>query len=101
MDCFRQIYRLIRSPFQRTQHRVLEIGPPTNFRKEELPSFFADDDAITLHSRTALEKDAIVSTTEQEPSTRDKIKSQVRRLSVKMSRPLSEAESSGVMANER
>ncbi|KAL3495852.1 hypothetical protein BJX62DRAFT_161296 [Aspergillus germanicus] len=25
MDCFRQIYRLIRSPFQRTQHRVLEI----------------------------------------------------------------------------
>ncbi|KAL2854549.1 hypothetical protein BJX68DRAFT_30052 [Aspergillus pseudodeflectus] len=25
MDCFRQIYRLIRSPFKRTQHRVLEI----------------------------------------------------------------------------
>ncbi|KAL2862268.1 uncharacterized protein BJX67DRAFT_385767 [Aspergillus lucknowensis] len=91
MDCFRQIYRLIRNPFTRPQRRVLEIGPPTNFRKEELPSFFADDDAITLHSRTALEKDAIVKTTEQERSTRDRIKSQVRRLSVKMSRPLVDA----------
>ncbi|KAL4923989.1 uncharacterized protein BDV17DRAFT_295892 [Aspergillus undulatus] len=92
MDCFRQIYCLIKSPFTRSQHQVIEIGPPTNFRKEELPSFFADDDAITLHSRTVLEKDAIVNTTEDEPSKRDKIKSQVRRLSVKVSRPLIDAE---------
>ncbi|KAL4867130.1 hypothetical protein BDV12DRAFT_198478 [Aspergillus spectabilis] len=92
MDCFRQIYRLVKSPFTRTKHRVLEIGPPTNFRKEELPSFFADDDAITLHSRTVLEKDAIVQTTEEEPSKRERIRSHVRRLSVKVSRPLVDTE---------
>ncbi|KAL4780637.1 hypothetical protein BJX76DRAFT_360690 [Aspergillus varians] len=92
MDCFRQIYRLVKSPFKRTKHQVLEIGPPTNFRKEELPSFITDDDANTLHSRTALEKDAIVKATEEEPSKREKIKSQVRRMSVKMSRPLVDIE---------
>ncbi|KAL4807708.1 hypothetical protein BDV18DRAFT_158913 [Aspergillus unguis] len=94
MDCFRQIYRLVKSPFTRNKHRVLEIGPPTDFRKEELPSFFVDDDAITLHSRTAIEKEAVVKTVEEEeePSKRDKIKSRVRRLSVKVSRPLIDAE---------
>ncbi|KAL4909328.1 hypothetical protein BDW74DRAFT_80184 [Aspergillus multicolor] len=87
MDCFRQIYRLAKSPFTRNKHRVIEIGPPTDFRKEELPSFFTDDDAVTLHSRTALEKDAIVKAIEEEPSKRDRIKTHVRRLSVKMTRP--------------
>ncbi|KKK21285.1 hypothetical protein ARAM_001282 [Aspergillus rambellii] len=94
MDCFRQIVRLVKSPFRRNKHRVLEIGPPTDFRKEEMPSFFVDDDALTLHSRTALEKDTIIKTIEQEPSTRDKLKSHVRRLSVKMSRPLIDHEGS-------
>ncbi|KAL4878925.1 hypothetical protein BJY04DRAFT_220756 [Aspergillus karnatakaensis] len=92
MDCFRQIYRFIKSPFTRNKSRVLEIGPPTDFRKEELPTFFSDDDAITLHSRTVLEKDAIVQTTEEEPSRRDRIKNHVRRLSVKVSRPLVDTE---------
>ncbi|KAL4968431.1 uncharacterized protein BDV14DRAFT_197210 [Aspergillus stella-maris] len=92
MDCFRQMYRLVKSPFTRNKHKVMEISSPTNFRKEELPSFLTDDDAITLHSRTVLEKDAIVNTTEQEPSTREKIKGQVRRLSVKMARPLIDPE---------
>ncbi|KAI9369710.1 hypothetical protein BJX61DRAFT_134085 [Aspergillus egyptiacus] len=92
MDCFRQIYYLVKSPFRRTKHRVLEIGPPTDFRKEEMPSFFIDDDTITLHSRTIIEKEAIVQATEQEPSTRDKIKRQVRRLSVRMPRPPVDAE---------
>ncbi|KAL3478583.1 hypothetical protein BJX99DRAFT_101571 [Aspergillus californicus] len=105
MDCFRQIYRLVKSPFQRTKRRGLEIGPPTDFRKEQLPSYFGDDEfvpvsprpvdigfnddsATTLNSHTALEKDAIVHATEQEPSARDRIRSQVRRMSVKISRPL-------------
>ncbi|KAL5003249.1 hypothetical protein BDV10DRAFT_180935 [Aspergillus recurvatus] len=87
MDCMRQIYRLIKSPFTRNHHRVIEIGPPTDFRKEELPSCFTDDDAITLHSRTGLDKDAMVKATEEEPSKRGRIKTHVRRLSVKVSRP--------------
>ncbi|KAL3431204.1 hypothetical protein BDV09DRAFT_198914 [Aspergillus tetrazonus] len=87
MDCFRQLYRFIKAPFIRQQHRIFEIGPPTDFRKEELPSCFTDDDAITLHSRTALDKEAIVKAAEEEPSKRDKIRTHVRRLSVKMSRP--------------
>ncbi|KAH8429612.1 uncharacterized protein LDX57_007283 [Aspergillus melleus] len=95
MECFRQIVRLVKSPFQRdsNQHKVLEIGPPTNFRKEELPAFFSDDDALTLHSNgSANEKEAVITSVERQPSTRDKIKNHVRRLSVKTHRPLPEQE---------
>ncbi|KAL4980129.1 hypothetical protein BDW66DRAFT_70536 [Aspergillus desertorum] len=84
MNCVREIYRLIKSQLTRNQHRVFEIGPPTNFRKEELPSYFTDDDAMTLHSRTALDKEAIVKATQEGPSKRDRIRTYVRRLSVKM-----------------
>lgn len=48
--------------------------------------------AITLHSRTAHEKDAVVNTIEAEPSKRDKIRCHVRKMSVKMSRPLIDAQ---------
>ncbi|KAA8648279.1 uncharacterized protein ATNIH1004_004163 [Aspergillus tanneri] len=88
MECFRQIVRLIKSPFERESHRVLEIGPPTNFRKEELPAFFSDDDALTVHSNGSTnEKEAIIKEMERRPSTCDKIKDQVRRLSVIAQRP--------------
>ncbi|RHZ60259.1 hypothetical protein CDV55_104705 [Aspergillus turcosus] len=87
MECFRQILRFVKSPFQKKTHKVLEIGPPTNFRKEELPNFFPDDDALTLHSHgSALEKNAVKGV-ERQPSTRDKIKQQVRRLSIKLVGP--------------
>ncbi|KAE8150599.1 hypothetical protein BDV25DRAFT_108340 [Aspergillus avenaceus] len=95
MECFRQIGRLVKSPFQRDPqpNRGLEIGPPTNFRKEEMPTFVADDDAQTLHSHgSTLEKDTMVSTLEREPSARQRIKNNVRRLSVRVARPLSEHE---------
>ncbi|THC90548.1 hypothetical protein EYZ11_009989 [Aspergillus tanneri] len=82
MECFRQIVRLIKSPFERESHRVLEIGPPTNFRKEELPAFFSDDDNGSTN-----EKEAIIKEMERRPSTCDKIKDQVRRLSVIAQRP--------------
>ncbi|PWY89037.1 hypothetical protein BO70DRAFT_359345 [Aspergillus heteromorphus CBS 117.55] len=51
MECFRQIARLVKSPFRREkqQHKVLEIGPPTDFRKEELPAFFSDDESVASH----------------------------------------------------
>ncbi|RAH49775.1 uncharacterized protein BO66DRAFT_177866 [Aspergillus aculeatinus CBS 121060] len=86
MECFRQLGRLIKAPFKREkpQPRVLEIGPPTNFRKEEMPSFFPDDDAATLHSRGSTlekEKDIAIAAIERQQSTRDKIKTHVRRLS--------------------
>ncbi|PYI06742.1 hypothetical protein BO78DRAFT_110252 [Aspergillus sclerotiicarbonarius CBS 121057] len=96
MDCFRQIARLVKSPFRREkQQKVLEIGPPTDFRKEELPAFFSDDDAATLHSRGSTlekEKEAAVTAMERQSSTRDKIKTHVRRLSVRVARPLSDAD---------
>ncbi|KAG2021520.1 hypothetical protein GB937_004859 [Aspergillus fischeri] len=89
MECFRQILRFVKSPFQKKTHRVLEIGPPTNFRKEELPNFFPDDDALTLHSHgSALEKDTVKGV-QRQPSTRDKIKEHVRRLSIKLVGPSS------------
>ncbi|KAL5355715.1 hypothetical protein BJX96DRAFT_170932 [Aspergillus floccosus] len=89
MDCLRQIVRLVKAPFRRNSHRVLEIGPPMNFRKEELPSFFADDDALTLHSHgSTLEKHVMVQSVEYQPSPADSLRAQVRRLSVKGIQPL-------------
>ncbi|EYE96659.1 uncharacterized protein EURHEDRAFT_411168 [Aspergillus ruber CBS 135680] len=62
MECFRQIGRCLKSPFQRKQApKGLEIvrrsprvnsrtvanesqGHPTNFRKEKTPVFFSDDE---------------------------------------------------------
>ncbi|CDM31103.1 unnamed protein product [Penicillium roqueforti FM164] len=42
MECFRQIFRCLKAPFKRDKGRIIEIGPPTNFRKEELPAYFSD-----------------------------------------------------------
>ncbi|KAE8350064.1 hypothetical protein BDV28DRAFT_47536 [Aspergillus coremiiformis] len=93
MECFRQIGRLVKGPFQRDSQRALEIGPPTNFRKEEMPTFFPDDDAQTLHSHSSsLEKDAMIKSPARESSTRQRIKNNVRRLSVRVARPISEQE---------
>ncbi|KAE8370030.1 hypothetical protein BDV27DRAFT_97246 [Aspergillus caelatus] len=113
MECFRQIGRLVKAPFQRdSHHRALEIGHPTNFRKEEMPTFFPDDESVhvstkpretvsdnavhsaqTLHSHSSsLEKDAMIKTLEREPSTRQRIKNNVRRLSIRVARPVSEHE---------
>ncbi|KAL4893554.1 hypothetical protein BDV59DRAFT_201738 [Aspergillus ambiguus] len=94
MDCIRQLVRLVKAPFRRNSHRVLEIGPPMNFRKEELPSFFCDDDALTLHSRgSTLEKHVMVQAVEYPPSSAaDTIRAQVRRLSVKGMQPLPDHE---------
>ncbi|CRL21515.1 unnamed protein product [Penicillium camemberti] len=42
MECFRQIFRCLKAPLRRDKGRIIEIGPPTNFRKEELPAYFSD-----------------------------------------------------------
>ncbi|KAE8385964.1 hypothetical protein BDV23DRAFT_175870 [Aspergillus alliaceus] len=114
MECFRQIGRMVKAPFQRNPppQRGLEIGPPMNFRKEEMPSFFPDDESVhlcaqsrdtvsnnvvhsaqTLHSHSSsLEKDTMIKSLEHESSTRQRIKNNVRRLSVRVARPVSEHE---------
>ncbi|KAI9930317.1 hypothetical protein ASPWEDRAFT_170942 [Aspergillus wentii DTO 134E9] len=86
MECFRQIARFVKAPFKRTPKRVLEIGPPTNFRKES-PTFFSDDEStLTAYSLSStLDKAAVGRSGE---SKRDKIKHHVRRMSVKLPRPL-------------
>ncbi|KAJ5656596.1 hypothetical protein N7507_008546 [Penicillium longicatenatum] len=45
MECFRQVWRCMKAPFI-TQERVLEIGPPTDFRKEETPACFSDAESV-------------------------------------------------------
>ncbi|EAW14424.1 uncharacterized protein ACLA_074610 [Aspergillus clavatus NRRL 1] len=82
MECFRQIVLLVKTPFRSKKHQALEIGPPTNFRKEKQP-FFSDDD----YGSTP-EKDSKVDAVERQPSARDKIKQHVRRLSTKVGGPL-------------
>ncbi|KAJ5102027.1 hypothetical protein NUU61_004249 [Penicillium alfredii] len=56
MECFRQIFRCIKSPFTRTKQPVLEIGPPTNFRKEELPACFSDAESVLSPSQIPPER---------------------------------------------
>lgn len=91
MECFRQIYRCIKSPFNSNKGKILEIGPPTNFRKEELPACFSDADTLTSQkSRETAKDETIIEMMEQPPSAREKIQSHVRRMSVKLSRPGSE-----------
>ncbi|CAL5873375.1 uncharacterized protein PFLUO_LOCUS7649 [Penicillium psychrofluorescens] len=95
MECFRQIIRCIKSPFT-PKPRVLEIGPPTNFRKEELPAFFSDADTLTSRvSREPTpeepEKSGTVETVECPLSAKEKIQQHVRRMSIMLSPPASES----------
>ncbi|CAI7677587.1 unnamed protein product [Penicillium pancosmium] len=56
MECFRQIFRCIKAPFRREKPRALEIGPPTNFRKEELPACFSDAESVLSPSQAQAER---------------------------------------------
>ncbi|KAJ5893717.1 hypothetical protein N7495_005408 [Penicillium taxi] len=56
MDCFRQIFRCIKAPFKRQDdQRPIEIGHPTDFRKEELPACFSDAESVVSPSQAIAE----------------------------------------------
>ncbi|OJJ51145.1 hypothetical protein ASPZODRAFT_127170 [Penicilliopsis zonata CBS 506.65] len=96
MECFRQIVRFVKSPFQKSAApRIIEIGPPTNFRKENMPAFFSDADTLTSHDSRGLMKDGedqVSGSIERRPSTREKIKQHVRRMSIKINQVVPEIE---------
>jgi hypothetical protein len=83
MECFRQVFRCIKAPFTRNKGRIIEIvslvehrrhlrvwlfvgrtvanqyikqGPPTNFRKEELPACFSDAESVLSPSQPPTER---------------------------------------------
>ncbi|CAG7988954.1 unnamed protein product [Penicillium nalgiovense] len=56
MECFRQIFRCLKTPFRREKGRIIEIGPPTNFRKEELPAYFSDAESVLSPSQNQTER---------------------------------------------
>ncbi|KAJ5900850.1 uncharacterized protein N7473_004920 [Penicillium subrubescens] len=56
MECFQQIFRCLKAPFVRNQGKIIEIGPPTNFRKEELPACFSDAESVLSPSENATER---------------------------------------------
>ncbi|KAJ5458069.1 hypothetical protein N7475_009457 [Penicillium sp. IBT 31633x] len=79
MGCFRQMFRCLRAPFRREKGRIIEIvsssenvevayrqkivtnnfmkqGPPTDFRKEELPSYFSDAESVLSPSQNPTER---------------------------------------------
>ncbi|KAJ5250172.1 hypothetical protein N7489_000582 [Penicillium chrysogenum] len=56
MECFRQIFRCLKTPFRREKGRIIEIGPPTNFRKEELPAYFSDAESVLPPSQNPTER---------------------------------------------
>ncbi|KAJ6119099.1 hypothetical protein N7471_013050 [Penicillium samsonianum] len=51
MGCFRQVFRCLKAPFRRERGRFIEVGPPTNFRKEELPACFSDAESVLSPSQ--------------------------------------------------
>ncbi|KAF9253350.1 hypothetical protein DTO013E5_262 [Penicillium roqueforti] len=88
MECFRQIFRCLKAPFKRDKGRIIEIGPPTNFRKEELPAYFSDAETLTSEdSRIAtVEKDeTTIEMLSLPSSTKSKMRAHVRRMSVRLS----------------
>ncbi|KAL1971272.1 hypothetical protein VTN77DRAFT_224 [Rasamsonia byssochlamydoides] len=108
--CFPPVFHWLKSPFQRKQEpRILEIGPPTNFRKEEFAMPLSDDELVsrntlekkyldrgsclsrystlTGHDNNGVlaEKEAAVQTAvELKPSKRDQLKRRVQRLGAKL-----------------
>lgn len=93
MGCFRQLFRSMLAPFKREQPRVLEIGPPTNFRKEEPPACFSDADTLTSqdsHGIVMEKSETTIETVACPPSPKGMLRSHVRRMSIKLSQPASE-----------
>ncbi|OQE27351.1 hypothetical protein PENSTE_c004G02272 [Penicillium steckii] len=64
MGCFRQMFRCMIAPFKREQPRVLEIGPPTNFRKEEPPACFSDAESVLSPKQTPIERPILTKETQ-------------------------------------
>ncbi|KGO75528.1 hypothetical protein PITC_082350 [Penicillium italicum] len=56
MECFRQIFRCLKAPLKRDKGRIIEIGPPTDFRKEELPAYFSDAESVLSPSQNPTER---------------------------------------------
>ncbi|CEJ58325.1 hypothetical protein PMG11_06986 [Penicillium brasilianum] len=90
MECFRQIFRCLKAPFARNQGQIIDIGPPTNFRKEELPACFSDADTLTSQNsrETTIEKDeTTIEAIPRQPSVKEKVQGRVRKMSVRLSKP--------------
>ncbi|KAJ5770427.1 uncharacterized protein N7511_002478 [Penicillium nucicola] len=56
MECFRQVFRCFKAPFTRNKGTIIEIGHPTNFRKEELPAYFSDAESVLSPSQLPRER---------------------------------------------
>ncbi|KAL2003221.1 hypothetical protein VTN02DRAFT_4628 [Thermoascus thermophilus] len=93
MGCLRSMVRCLVSPFKRKESpKPLEIGPPTNFRKEEFPIPFTDDECSTLapqNTNTSIEKAEVQVAAEQQVSRREMVRQHVRRMSAKITPPFS------------
>ncbi|KAJ5371068.1 uncharacterized protein N7496_007160 [Penicillium cataractarum] len=61
MECFRLIFRCLKAPFARNQGKIIEIGPPTNFRKEELPACFSDAESVLSPTQNQTERPILTS----------------------------------------
>ncbi|OOQ88048.1 hypothetical protein PEBR_14728 [Penicillium brasilianum] len=61
MECFRQIFRCLKAPFARNQGKIIDIGPPTNFRKEELPACFSDAESVLSPNQNQTERPILTS----------------------------------------
>ncbi|KAJ5803170.1 uncharacterized protein N7503_005620 [Penicillium pulvis] len=92
MECFRQIWRCMKAPFT-TEERVLEIGLPTDFRKEETPACFSDADMLMYQDRRGsimIRNGTTIEMTDLQPLMEEKMQAQVREMSVEVSSPASD-----------
>ncbi|KAB8254502.1 hypothetical protein BDV32DRAFT_155169 [Aspergillus pseudonomiae] len=92
MECFRQVFRLVKSPFRRSSDRILEIGAPTHVKNDLLPTCSQNEDRSMPHnpdtSRCKDEKDTVVEVIQLRPFAREKFKNRVRRLSIRIACPI-------------
>ncbi|KAH8696514.1 hypothetical protein BGW36DRAFT_428519 [Talaromyces proteolyticus] len=89
-ECFSPVLQWLKSLFQREKEpqRIIEIGPPTNFRKEEFTLPLSDDDATLYrqdsHGVLAEKEAARQSIISQKPSRRDQLRAKLIGIGAKL-----------------
>ncbi|QKX58047.1 uncharacterized protein TRUGW13939_05167 [Talaromyces rugulosus] len=85
--CFSPVSQRVKALFQRREEpeRILEIGPPTNFRREEFTIPLSDEDTLNRHDSHGViaEKEAAQSSIvdrKTSTSTRDQLRAKIFKL---------------------
>ncbi|CRG83812.1 hypothetical protein PISL3812_01168 [Talaromyces islandicus] len=88
--CLPPVSQWLKSLFQRKEEpeRILEIGPPTNFRREEFTIPLSDEDTLNRHDSHSViaEKEAAQSSmaVRKTSTTREQLRSKIFKLGARL-----------------